>query len=128
MEWRLFRGDVAREDVIAAMSRDLGEDVNEDDERAVKGAVDVNEMSGAIEILRRSRGSVQHDVFDWRDHHQRYSDGSYTLAITSLERWNRTNPAPVPFAVVVSLEEESRTVPIHNVVRAEVPTPTVVRV
>jgi hypothetical protein len=128
LKWRLFRGDVAREDVLTAMSRDLGEDaITEEDDGVVEDAVEVNEMPGALGIRKRSRGSVQHDVFDWRDHQERYSAGSYTLAVTSFERWGRANPDPVPFAIVVSLEDESRSVAIYSEVRALVTAPITVR-
>lgn len=98
LKWRMFRGDVAREDVVAAMSR-----AEEGDSPAVP-----EELPFAIGINRRSRGAVQHDVTQWKQHRAAYSAHHYTLAIAAFSRWDR-NIEPVPYAVVVRLEETTRT-------------------
>jgi len=103
LRWRVFRGDTAKEDVMTIMCSD-----NE--------VEDARELRGANGIQRRSRGCVQHDVFEWSDHYPAFSANNYTLAVTSFERWNRTNPLPISYSVVVRLEETSRTVPIYNLV------------
>jgi hypothetical protein len=68
-------------------------------------------------LTLRSRGTVQHDVFEWTDHQESFSDGSYTLAVASFEKWGRSNPPSLPFAVVVRLEDLSRTVLVYSEVQ-----------
>lgn len=102
-QWRVFRGDTSKEDAMTVMSSD--------DE-----VEDAREMRGANGIQIRSKGCVQHDIFFWSDHKEAFSDHNYTLAVTSFERWGRANPSPVSYAVVVRLEETSRSVPIYNLV------------
>ena len=107
LRWRVFRGDTSKEDVMATMSSDA--DIE-----------DARELPNAAHgIQKRSKGCVQHDAFVWRDHRAEFSANNYTLAITTFERWGLGNRDPVPFAVVVKLEERSRTVPIYNWIEAE---------
>lgn len=110
LKWRMFRGDVSREGVIAAMSKP-------DEDGAEQPDLPEEIPFGPAKYQHRSRGTVQHASFEWSTHRSAYSANHYTLAITAYERWARTNPEPVPFAVVVRLEEDSQSTPIYNAVR-----------
>ena len=101
MKWRMFRGDVDREEIIAAMSIEEGEDNDAEPERP-------NELPGIMGVNRRSRGCVQHDIIEWRRHQNRYSAATYTLAVAVYQKWTR-KVAPVPYAAVVRLEDMTRT-------------------
>lgn len=108
LKWRVFRGDVDRDSVVAAMSRPEDEDGE---------AQEVpQELAFNIKVTQRSRGTVQNDVSEWTQHRREYSANSYTLAVAAFQRWQRLT-APVPFAVVVRLEETSRTAPVYTAVR-----------
>ena len=110
LKWRMFRGDVSRDDVVAAMSRP-------DDDESEQPDLP-NEMPfGPSTYQQRSRGTVQHAWFEWSNHRATYSANHYTLAITAYERWGRSTPDPVPFAVVVRLEEESQTTEVYTAVQ-----------
>ena len=123
LRWKLFRGDVSPDDVEAAMSYDEDADKSERGGAADGGAEERNEAGAPkdlqfeIGVTRRSRGTVQHDVYEWTAHQDRYSENSYTLAVESRERWDRKRPPPVPFAVAVRLEDTGRTVPVFTEVR-----------
>lgn len=108
LKWRMFRGDVSRDAVIAAMSRPEEEDVEVPDLP--------QELQFGIKVTQRSRGTVQHDVTDWRQHRAAFSEHNYTLAIAAFKRWTRQTQ-PVPYAVVVRLEETTRTAPIYTEVQ-----------
>src|SRR5262249_49550070 len=85
-KWRMFRGDVRRDDVVAAMSRPEEEDANAPDLP--------QELPFGIKITQRSRGAVQHDVWEWKQHRAEFSEHHYTLAIAAFSRWTRRT-APV---------------------------------
>jgi hypothetical protein len=117
LKWRMFRGDIDREKVLEQMSRS--------DEAADSDAVVPNEDPDAAselafehKVIRRSRGSVQHDWFDWKQHKTEFSDGHYTLAITATKRWDR-NAKPTRFAVVVRIEDLGGTIPVYTEVATE---------
>lgn len=98
LKWRLFRGNINREEIIAAMSNEA-EDIEQPEMP--------NEMSNPkIGLTLRSRGAIQHDVYEWNRHRREFSTGLYTLAIAAYEKWGR---ATVPYAVVVRLEDTTRT-------------------
>ena len=106
LKWRMFRGDVDREEVIAAMSRD--DTVDGQDTREAEEEVEVpNELRFDHGIMRRSRGTVQHDILEWTQHRDEFSDNHYTLAIAAYKRWQR-NVDAVPYAVVVRIEDLGR--------------------
>ena len=98
LKWRMFRGDVDREEIITAMSRD--EETDEADEEVELP----NELKFEHKITRRSRGTVQHDVFEWTQHRDEFSGKPYTLAIAAYKRWQR-KVDDVPYAVVVRVED-----------------------
>lgn len=106
LKWRMFRGNVSQEEVIAAMAVD---DADGDEDVELP-----NELKFVHGIQQRSRGTVQHDLHDWKRHLGDYSDSHYTLAVASYERWNRSNPDPVPFAVVVRVEDTGRQAKIYS--------------
>jgi hypothetical protein len=127
LKWRLFRGDIPRDAVLSAMSlqeleRNNQEDAEEIEENS-RTALPKDMIGDLTGLTLRSRGTVQHDVFEWTDHQESFSDGSYTLAVASFEKWGRSNPPSLPFAVVVRLEDLSRTVLVYsevqNMVRVE---------
>jgi Subtilase family len=101
LKWRLFRGNISREEIINAMSVEA-EDIEQPEMP--------NEMPNPqIGITLRSRGVIQHDVYEWSRHRKEFSTGLYTLAIAAYEKWGRANPGPVPYAVVVRLEDTTLT-------------------
>jgi hypothetical protein len=113
LKWRVFRGDVDREEIVAAMS--IEEEDGEaptDDEESDKTLP--NEAKFELGISRRSRGVVQHDVCGWTRHKREYSDNHYTLAVAAYERWHRTNPSAVPYAVVIRLEDTGRRARVYS--------------
>lgn len=105
LQWRIFRGDVDREEIIAAMS--------DETEEIFDIPSELNKSKSTLGINLRSRGTVQHDVYEWEKHQKEYSANHYTLAVASQERWNRKNPSSVPYALVVRLEDKTRSVPIY---------------
>jgi hypothetical protein len=112
-KWRMFRGDTPREQIVARMAEGEDEEVDEgEDEEAP------SELSFKLGILRRSRGAIQHDVAEWTLHRPEYSTNHYTLAIASYERWGREKPDPVPFAVVIRLEDDSQSANVYAEVQS----------
>jgi hypothetical protein len=114
LRWRLFRGDVDRESVVALMSKpdeDTGDDPEPDYERGSRPRIDLLGVNG---IQRRSRGSVQPDTERWDDHNAEFSRNHYLLAVTTFEKWGRTNPPDTPYAVVVRLAEHAQRVAIYD--------------
>ncbi|MBL7039436.1 MAG: S8 family peptidase [Pirellulaceae bacterium] len=111
LKWRMFRGNVRQDDVIAAMATDE-EATNENDPESDDIELP-NELKFLHKINRRSRGVVQHDIHEWTQHREGYSDSYYTLAIAAYERWSRKNPANVPIAVVIRLEDLGRVAKVY---------------
>ena len=108
-KWRLFRGDVNKDEIIAAMSLE-----EEGDSEPVHRP---NELKGRIGVNLRSRGAIQHDIFEWTDHRPEYSANHYTLALAAYEKWGRQNPEPIPYAAVVRLEDTTRNVKIYTEIK-----------
>lgn len=117
LEWRMYRGNVSQEDIIASMSAPDEEAAPED---VVEENEDLNELKFDLGVTRRSRGTIQHAVSTWHVHKPEYSEHAYTLAITANEKWQRKNPPPVKFAVVVRLEEAGQSTEIYSLVQAAV--------
>ena len=119
LKWRVFRGDVPRDEVITAMS------ISEEDEseQPAPSTADTaeeagpNELSFNLGITKRSRGVIQHDIYEWNIHKSHFSAHHYTLAIAAYKKWNQSNPPAVPFAVVVRLEETSQSAEIYNEIK-----------
>jgi len=121
LKWRMFRGDVDRDQILEQMSGsdDAGDSdpvvPNEDPDEETDEASD---LAFEHKLTRRSRGSVQHDWFEWKQHKAEFSDGHYTLAITATTRWSR-NPQPTKFAVVVRIEDLGGTIQVYTEVATE---------
>lgn len=109
LKWRLFRGDISESDVVAAMSRE--------DDSGAKDAELPNELKFELGIQRRSLGTVQHDYFQWTRFKSKFDESVWTLAVAAYKRWNR-NIEPVPFAVVVRIEDAGRTTLIYSKVQS----------
>jgi len=110
LKWRMFRGNVDREAVVDAMF------ASSDEEGTAAESAEIelpNEVAFDHKITRRSRGTVQHDWHEWSKHRDEYSDSHYTLALASHKRWGRA-VEPVPFAVVIRIEEIGATIPIYT--------------
>ncbi|MDY7006853.1 MAG: S8 family serine peptidase [Cyanobacteriota bacterium] len=112
LKWRMFRGDVEQEEVIKSMS--VEEENN--DEETIENPKELNFEPG---ITLRSRGTVQYGICEWKKHKSEYSQQCYTLAIAAYEKWGRKNknPDPVPYAVVVRLEDETQTAQVYTEVQ-----------
>ncbi|NQU23507.1 MAG: S8 family peptidase [Candidatus Nealsonbacteria bacterium] len=106
LKWRMFRGDVDREEIITAMSRD--EETDETDEEVELP----NELKFEHKRTLRSRGTVQHDVLEWTQHREEFSKQPYTLAIAAYKRWQR-KVDDVPYAVVVRVEDLGHTANVY---------------
>lgn len=111
LKWRMFRGDVDRDDVVNAMTVDSdGDDA---------GAPEMpGELKFEHRLNRRSRGTIQHDWHEWSRHGKDYSSNHYTLAIAAHHRWDR-RVQPTKFAVVVRIEDLGGTVKVYNEVITE---------
>jgi hypothetical protein len=120
LKWRVFRGDVSRDEVITAMSTSEDEE-SDQPPPAAAGAEEQpegpNDLSFALGITKRSRGAIQHDVAEWNVHKPECSAHNYTLAVAAYEKWGRSNPPAVSFAVVVRIEETSQSAEIYNEVK-----------
>lgn len=120
LKWRVFRGDVQREEIVEAMARAQEENQSQgeaDDENTVERP---GELKFSLGLNLRSRGAVQHDVLEWTYHRAEYSVNPYTLAIVAHEKWGRNNPPAIPIAIVIRLEETTRTAEIYAEVAASV--------
>lgn len=115
LRWKMFRGDTPPDAIVNAMSVD--EDGGELGGTSEEAPVELKFFNG---VTRRSRGTVQHDVLEWSRHSDAHSEHEYTLAIAAFEKWHRVNPPPVPFAVVVRLEDigQTTTVDLYAEVQA----------
>jgi hypothetical protein len=108
LKWQMFRGDVEEEEVIRSMSV---EEENNDGE-TVENPKELKFEPG---ITLRSRGTVQHGIYEWKKHKSEHSQKCYTLAIAAYEKWGRKNKIPnfVPYAVVVRLEDTTQTADVY---------------
>ena len=102
MQWRLFRGDVRPDEVFEAMSID--ED-SESSDAVVDRPKDLGGNCCKYGISRRSRSTVQHDVFSWKVHKETYSGSDYVLAIVARRNW-ATQTVTQRFAVAVAIETD----------------------
>jgi len=103
LKFRLFRGDVSIDKIIAQLQR-------EDSEKNIAASETSAEMKSEMGISARSEGTLQRDVFPWSEHDARYSEEDYTLAVEVFgpARWLKNDkPHKVPIAVVARLEDTS---------------------
>jgi hypothetical protein len=105
LKWRMFRGDISKENVIEEMSVDDTGDVTPGDLP--------DELQFEPRITARSKGTVQHAVFAWTQHRREFAQNHYTLAVAARNRWTRNIPE-CPFAVVIRLEDEARATEIYS--------------
>lgn len=112
LKWRMYRGDVDRDEILDKLSK------SDDAEDQTNVDATPDEMPFEHKVTRRSRGSVQHDWFEWKNHKQEYSDSHYTLAVSAQKRWDR-KPQPTKFAVVIRIEDIGGTLPIYSEISAE---------
>lgn len=112
LKWRIFRGDVNRDEIIGAMSQEEEAPNGDDQEEAELP----NELKFQLGITRRSRGAVQHDVFEWKQHRDTFSENHYTLAIAAYKRWRSVTPVPV--GIVVRIEDLGRAAKVYTEVQA----------
>lgn len=103
LKWRTFRGDVDREDIIKSMSVEENEDNNETEESP-------KELKFEPSITLRSRGTVQHGIYEWKQHQLNHSKNCYTLVIAASKKWGDDH---VPYAVVVRLEDTTQTAQVY---------------
>ncbi|MCH2247780.1 MAG: S8 family peptidase [Crocosphaera sp.] len=107
LKWRMFRGDIDREDIIQSMSVEEDEDNNEIGENP-------KELKFEPGITVRSRGTVQHGVYEWKKHKLEYSNNFYTLAIAAYKKWDSE---PIPYAIVVRLEDKTQSTQVYSEVQ-----------
>ncbi|NER08523.1 MAG: hypothetical protein F6K17_41315, partial [Okeania sp. SIO3C4] len=110
---KMFRGDVEQEKVIKSMSVEEENEENNNEE-TIENPKELKFEPG---VTLRSRGTVQHGICEWKKHKSEYSQQCYTLAIAAYEKWGRKNPEPVPYAVVVRLEDETQTAQVYTEVQ-----------
>lgn len=115
LKWRMFRGNIDRDEVVSAMSREglQSDEGAQESERDDVAAELPSEVRFELGVMRRSRGTVQHDRHEWQHHQPEFSDNHYTLAIAAYKRWQR-NTKPSQMAVVIRLEEQGQSVPIYT--------------
>lgn len=111
LRWRLFRGDIERSQIIDAMSTD--DDAEGQHGEGGEETTSPKELKCNLGITLRSRGTVQHDVFDWHTHKTEFSLNHYTLAVASYLKWGGF-ATPVPFSVVVRLEDTTRSTQVYS--------------
>ena len=114
MKWRLFRGDVDRNQIIDMMSASDDEaepegvaEPTEDDPEQVGRP---KELACQLGITQRSRGTIQHDIAEWSIHKPEYNANFYTLAVAAYHRWGSE---PVPFSVVIRIEDTAQKAKVY---------------
>lgn len=128
LKWRMFRGNVSRDDIINTMSLEENEEIDndeiiasipvedEDEDEETTTATKPKELENfKLGINRRSRGTVQHDVYEWSLHREEYSSNCYTLAVAAYGKWNKKDADPL--AIVIRIEDTTGTVPVYTEVR-----------
>ncbi len=109
LKYRLFRGDTPPQTLEKIMG------LEEEEENSVRDTED--HMPGMIGFTLRSKGTLQHDVFEWNEHDSKWSTHNYTLAVAAYApKWT---DAPLRMAIVVRLElEEQRLIDVYSLVEA----------
>lgn len=119
LKWQVFRGNIDREEIKNAMSLDdeiegeAADNLNDDEDSLPKG------MKYKIGFNLRAKGTIQHDIIEWKIHKEEYSKNYYTLAISTFKRWGRKVQS-VPFAVVIRIEETGNKISINNEIKVEI--------
>jgi hypothetical protein len=129
LKWRMFRGNVSRDEIINNMSlEEENEEIvddeiiasisveDEDEDEETTTAAKPKELENfKLGINRRSRGTIQHDVYEWSLHREEYSSNCYTLAVAAYGKWNKQEADPL--AIVVRIEDTTGTVPVYSEVK-----------
>ena len=110
LKWRVFRGDTSQDVIVNTMSQEEF-DGNDIEDNSIP-----TELKTKLGITLRSKGTVQHDIAEWSRHQRSYSANNYSLAVVSQKKWNRMTE-PVPFGIVVRLQDKTRSAVIYSEVR-----------
>lgn len=112
-KFRVFSGSISSAVVLDRMT------INEGEENEPTDANADGELKGTLGILLRSRGTLQHDVFEWSHHSEDLSQHHFTVAVAATKAsWGKAGE-PVPLAVVVRLEDCTATyTQLYSEVRA----------
>jgi hypothetical protein len=101
LKFRLFRGDKNVDEIVTMMQRD-------EEEENVVSSTQVKALPGVLGVRRRSVGTLQRDVFEWRDHEPGFSTDDYVLALSlSAASWCKAEPTNVPIGIAVRIEDTS---------------------
>jgi hypothetical protein len=113
-KFRLFRGDQNSDEIESLLQR-------EQSEANVAAKAGVDDMPGRLGITRRSVGTLQCDIFEWKDHKEDYSAAEYTLALSLRSASWCAEGTAVPSAMVVRVEDTTgRCQVVYARVRAQV--------
>lgn len=105
-KFRVFRGDTDPNEIEAAMGRE------EDGENDVKDGKE--DLRGHHGLIRRSRGTLQHDIFEWPVHNAQWSKHPYLIAIsTSRAKWGKKD-FDIPISLVVRIEDTTHSIATLN--------------
>ncbi|MDR2704574.1 MAG: S8 family peptidase [Planctomycetaceae bacterium] len=116
LKWRLFRGDSDQNAVVRRMSHDDDDtNSNNTDDSNDKCIHEIKDFH--YKITERSKGCIQHDFYEYKQHSRDFSTNPYILAITAYKKWIQSQKN-IPFAVVVRIEDKSNSVPIYSDVKA----------
>lgn len=118
----MFRGDMDRATIVAAMSKNEESDSDQElpsevpfDHKVTRRSSGTRGPSGTC----GPSGTVQHDSLEWTKHNENYSQNHYTLAIASHRRWSR-DLKPVPFGLVIRIEDTGAQVPVYIAITNEI--------
>jgi len=118
--------NIVMKPLLNKMARD--DDENNLDENENSNSTDDKEITKFhFKLSERSKGCIQHDYYDWKIHKREYIDNHYTLAVAAYQKWQRKQE-PVPLAVVVRIEDESRSAYIYTAIQSEIATMTEARI
>ena len=107
IKWRLFRGDATKDEIVELMSEDEDTDSVENSSKTAK------EIKFNLGINLRSKGTIQHDTYEWNQHDINFSRNNYILAVASYKKWSRKTQ-PTKFGLVVRIEDQGREVEINS--------------
>jgi hypothetical protein len=116
LKFRLFCGDKPIDAIKAMMQR-------EDGEENVAAETQVEDLPGTLRLRRRSVGTLQRDIFEWRNHDPAFSSDDYVLGVAlSAASWCKAEPPRIPIGIVVRIEDTSATCQeLYARVRSRVP-------
>jgi len=134
LKWRMFRGDKSRDDIVAAMSENDDEsdlatldDFFQEDDSGVSEVILPDELAFSPKARLRSKGTVQHGSYTWKNHRATFSQNHYVLAISASKKWSRS-VAAFSLGVVVRIEDLGQSVPIYQEISNSIKVQSQVRV